>query len=646
MKFKSLPSTQSLAALTISALIGNSSAALIGHWAFDEGVDAVAADSSGQGNDATIANGTWGSDATRDSYIIFNGIDSVVDPGITLPLMNDTNDFTWAFWVNSGAAISGSQQNAVIIGNRKDGNNVDFAPREFLKFTPIQFEFRPNDATADYQNYDDLVVGEWVHLAAVKTGTSIQLYRNGIATGAPGTAGTFTNVMPFYIGGDVGNPSANEFFTGSIDDVRIYDEALSPEDILALLGPGNLAPFFTDSPLTSDNATVGTPYTGTIGDKVGDSNPDDELTITKLDGPTWLTIGTDGVLSGNATAADAGLNRFTVQVSDGTADTSTTLNIIIVDPGATPAPDSLFGHWPLDDGMGDVGADISGNNFDAIITNHESGGLGLDGSVWAEDIDFGTVLSFNGDNGTGAFATVGLPPTFGTLPMMDLENGFTWSLWARADQEVNNDTILGNRFAPDGSEYDPREFIKFTTNQFEFHTSGAPQNIDYDDLVIGEWNHHVAVKDGADLSYYRNGTLISSIVITEAPLNEFPLYFGGFGNENWRGYLSDVRLWERAISSGEALTLYNDKILGSAEVIEITEITLSENNDVSLTWTSRANTTYILESSSDLGATIWDEIDDSIIATGNTTTVNLPGNVFPNASTKNKLFFRVRKPTP
>ena len=229
---------------------------------------------------------------------------------------------------------------------------------------------------------------------------------------------------------------------------------------------------------------------------------------------------------------------------------------------------------------------------------------------------------------------------------MDLDNDFTWSLWARSEQDINNDTILGNRYAPDGSEYVPREFIKFTTIQFEFHTSGLPQNIDYDDLVIGEWNHHVAVKDGADLSYYRNGVLVSSIVITEAPLNQLPLYFGGFGLENWQGFLSDVRLWERAISANEALTLYNDKILGSVEVIEITDITLSGNNDIALTWTSRTGTTYILESSSDLGATFWDEIDDSVVATGDTTTYNLPGAAFPNASTKDKLFFRVRKPTP
>jgi len=640
--------TFSLTSFLLAGIAGGLHADLIGHWAFDEGVDAIAADSSGQGNDATISNGTWGSDATRDSYLIFNGFDTLVDPGFIQPVMTDTNDFTWAFWVNSQEAIGGPQQNAIIIGNRNDSAGLDFTPRQFIKVTPTKFEWHQEGSGADNLDVADLVVGNWHHVAIVKSGTTIEYFFDGLSVGSKTlTLAIGTAEHPFFIGGQANNASANEYFNGYIDDVRIYDEALAEADIQALLGPGNLAPAFTESPLITDDATVDTPYTGTIGDKVSDANPGDTLTISKLDGPDWLTVGTDGSLGGTATDADAGLNRFTVQVSDGTDNTTTSLNIIVVDPNATQPANNLWGHWPLNEGSGDVAADISGNNFDAIITNHESGGLALDGSVWVEDVDFGTVLSFNGVNGTGAFATVGLPPAFGTLPAMDLNNDFTWSLWAKSEQGANNDTILGNRYAPDGSEYNPREFIKFTSSQFEFHTSGAGQNIDYDDLIIGEWNHHVAVKDGADLSYYRNGVLISSIVITEAPLNEFPLYFGGFGLENWQGFLSDVRLWERAITAGEALTLYNDKILGSAEVVQITEFTVGENNNISLTWTSRANNIYILESSVDLGnAAGWDEIDDNIVATGDTVTVNLPGNAFPNAATNTKLFFRVRKPAP
>ncbi|YCM44660.1 LamG domain-containing protein [Verrucomicrobiaceae bacterium 227] len=236
--------TQLLSAASATALLTSSAgAALIGHWAFDEGSGATAADSSGLGNDGTITGATWGSDATRANYIVMSGAaGSVVDPNVTLPAMTSTNNFTWAFWANSQEGINGVQQNAVIIGNRKNGANGEYSPRQFIKFTPTKFEWHQNSGTInDNQEYDDLVVGEWHHHAVVKTGLSLQYYRDGIAVGGPGTVTeselSGAVAMRFFIGGDVNNPSVNEFFNGYIDDVRIYDDALSAGDVNALAVP-------------------------------------------------------------------------------------------------------------------------------------------------------------------------------------------------------------------------------------------------------------------------------------------------------------------------------------------------------------------------------------------------------------------------
>ena len=236
--------SESFSALAVAGLLTMpTQAALIGHWAFDEGTGATAADSSGGGNDGAISNATWGSDATRDSYLSFNGTTSVVDPSVSLPVMTSTNDFTWAVWVNSQAAINGTQQNAILLGNRGDGNNADIpstAMRQFIKFTPTKFEWHQNANGNDNQEYDDLVVGEWTHIAVVKTGTSVQLYRNGVASGAAGTLNESLAdavALPFYIGGETNETSQNEFFTGFIDDVRLYDNALTAAEVSALVIP-------------------------------------------------------------------------------------------------------------------------------------------------------------------------------------------------------------------------------------------------------------------------------------------------------------------------------------------------------------------------------------------------------------------------
>ena len=161
-------------------------AELIGHWAFDEGTGTNAADSSAAGNDGVITNATWGTDDVRDNYLIFNGIDSVVDPSVFLPVMELPNDFTWAAWVNSQEPISGTQQNAIIMGNRFDAFGVDFIPRQFIKITPTKFEWQQDGNGTDNLEAPDLDVGTWHHVAVVKNDGGLEYYFDGESIGELG----------------------------------------------------------------------------------------------------------------------------------------------------------------------------------------------------------------------------------------------------------------------------------------------------------------------------------------------------------------------------------------------------------------------------------------------------------------------------
>ena len=62
-----------------------------------------------------------------------------------------------------------------------------------------------------------------------------------------------------------------------------------------------------------------------------------------MSGPAWLTVGTDGSLSGTPAQSDAGANVFTVQVDDGNGGTDTATLNITVDADTTPpaAPTAL-----------------------------------------------------------------------------------------------------------------------------------------------------------------------------------------------------------------------------------------------------------------------------------------------------------------
>ncbi|MGJ8654761.1 MAG: Ig-like domain-containing protein, partial [Opitutaceae bacterium] len=99
--------------------------------------------------------------------------------------------------------------------------------------------------------------------------------------------------------------------------------------------PANTPPVFSSDPFSTSNATENVAYSDSIAGSATDANSD-PLTYSKVSGPTWLSIASDGTLSGTPGSADVGLNTFTVETSDGTDTATATLEITVVQAGATP----------------------------------------------------------------------------------------------------------------------------------------------------------------------------------------------------------------------------------------------------------------------------------------------------------------------
>ncbi|MHC4145403.1 MAG: LamG domain-containing protein, partial [Planctomycetota bacterium] len=224
-----------------------------------------------------------------------------------------------------------------------------------------------------------------------------------------------------------------------------------------------------------------------------------------------------------------------------------------VDPGT----EGLAAFYALD---GDAN-DSSGNGNDGTISNL-NGGLGPDGSVWVDDPARGTVISFNG-TADGAFVRAG------DIPQMTLTNDFTWAFWAKhsAENTLDNDIILGNRMDENAVDFVPRQFIKFTPTKFEWHMNGnGDDNLDYDDIPADIWLHHAVVKTADQLIYYRNGIEASSGTFTQPLDFPQPLYFGGDNEgaegENWSGLMSEVGIYNRALSAGEIRYLAGERMEG------------------------------------------------------------------------------------
>jgi len=94
----------------------------------------------------------------------------------------------------------------------------------------------------------------------------------------------------------------------------------------------NDAPVFTVDPINEANATEDIAYAGSVANATDAEG--DTLTYSKVSGPAWLSVASNGALSGTPGAGDVGANAWTVQVDDGNGGTdggtdTATLNITV-----------------------------------------------------------------------------------------------------------------------------------------------------------------------------------------------------------------------------------------------------------------------------------------------------------------------------
>ena len=208
----------------------------IAHWDFDEGSGQTAADSSGFANDGQLGS-TTGVDANDPSWLCvsggyaldFNGTSDYVDLGSPASL-DLTTTFTVAAWVK----WKGGNPDAVIYAS---GNaNADHYRLDVNNCNANGLSLREDGEVCHPATSNLLPADTWHHVAVIKdgdTGTNLAFYLDGVSDGTA-SAGTSGATGLKRIGART--EFTDQFFDGAIDDLRIYDRALSGAEITALAG--------------------------------------------------------------------------------------------------------------------------------------------------------------------------------------------------------------------------------------------------------------------------------------------------------------------------------------------------------------------------------------------------------------------------
>ena len=220
-----------LTAVTVVALMAGGTAmagpkGLVAHYTFDEGQGDRLEDHSGQGNHGKILKGARWVKGPSGGALEFDGLDDYVDCGKAKSL-NIASGGTVMVWCRP-KTLQGGLVNWSTSGAWGDERLV-------LAINTYHGGDHPLGVMADGSGSAGFSIGSiepgvWNHLAITFDGETLQVYSDGLLIGV-GVQSVTPEIadVPMWIGRCLG--LGKQFFHGTIDEVRVYNRAVSAGDI-------------------------------------------------------------------------------------------------------------------------------------------------------------------------------------------------------------------------------------------------------------------------------------------------------------------------------------------------------------------------------------------------------------------------------
>ncbi len=480
------------------------------HLALDEAVGATTfADGSGNRLTATCPAGsatcpTAGEPGRVGNAARFDG-DDYLSLGTAEELRLKDRSFTVAAWVNGDAFGPGRDHTILGTDQAEVNAGLHLMVREDKPYMGFYGNDTPGNTT--------LSNGEWYHLVwrYDKSTGEQAIFVNGALDASD------TGHAPFQGSGPVnlGRALSSNYFNGLLDDVIIYDSALSPAEILGIVNlqlPG--LSWHTVHPLPPESNGT---FTAQLAaqDRLGNA-------ITTTAGPLRV--------DGTAPVADVTITEPRAQTLSGVgADRP----VITGTVSETPRPVNPVLHLHMEEASGaEQFYDGSRYHFVATCPAGTCPVAGALGQV-------GSAVSFDGVSNTLQIALV--------TQTADEVSLAAWVKWAGSN---GGDQVILNHGDSDANGYSLR---LDATGQLQVANGGVGIVQSSQHLTENVWQHVAAVREAGEWKLYLDGVSIavSGNPAPNVPTGKTTIGSDSAGGENFSGHLDEVLLYDRALTADQ-----------------------------------------------------------------------------------------------
>jgi hypothetical protein len=301
----------------------------VSHWRLDLATGTTAVDSGGTRH-GTLTNGASWTAGHSGNAVVLDGVDDYV----ALPTFDLAgSQMSIAVWVRSSSFSSAVGQRFLakasgtaagttywMLGHADSGG----VPR-------LRFRLRTGTSTATLTaTSGNLPLNTWYHAVATYDGSMMRLYLNGVQVGSLAKTGVIATsaAVPVSIGR---SPEGSNYAHGAIDDVRVFDRALTAGEVTTLMNePVNRSPVVVNP----GNRIVNQ---GSFALAISASDPDgDALSYAALGLPAGTSISAaTGVITGTV---QPGIYSVTVTADDGEAQGAASFTLTVVQSSFTDHP--------------------------------------------------------------------------------------------------------------------------------------------------------------------------------------------------------------------------------------------------------------------------------------------------------------------